>query len=74
MKMYVRLCIFSCVARVSELEHIQCVWQEYKETRKELEFLLSQERELLQRIAFSQEMDMKGYKAGVESDLKVSRK
>ena len=33
---------FSCVARVSELEHIQCVWHEYKETRKELEFLLSQ--------------------------------
>lgn len=61
---------FSCVSRVSELEHIRCVWLEYKETRRELEMLLSQERELLQRIAFSQEMEMEGYKAGVESDLK----
>lgn len=60
---------FRCVSRVSELDHIQCVWQEYKETRRELELLLSQERELLQRIAFSQEMEMEGYKAGVESDL-----
>ena len=59
------------MSRVSELEHIRSVWLEYKETRRELEMLLSQERELLQRIAFSQEMEMEGYKAGVESDLKV---
>ena len=59
------------MSRVSELDHIQHVWQEYKDTRRDLELLLTQERELLQRIAFSQELEMEGYKAGVESDLKV---
>ena len=59
------------MSRVSELDHIQHVWQEYKDNRRDLELLLTQERELLQRIAFSQELEMEGYKAGVESDLKV---
>ncbi|XP_053408387.1 uncharacterized protein LOC123564827 [Mercenaria mercenaria] len=59
-----------CTNRVMELEHIQYVWQEYKETRCELEFLLTQERELLERIAFSQEMDDQGSRIGVEADLK----
>jgi hypothetical protein len=56
---------------VLELEHIHSVWNEYKEHRLELEFLLTQERELLERLAFSQEMDEHGYRAGAEADLKV---
>ncbi|XP_060582066.1 uncharacterized protein LOC132738570 isoform X2 [Ruditapes philippinarum] len=59
-----------CTNRVLELEHIQYVWQEYKETRSELEFLLTQERELLEKLAFSQEIDEHGSRVGVDDDLK----
>jgi len=59
----------SCASRLAELEHIAHVWHEYVDMQHELEFLLSQEREIIERLAFSQEMDIDGYKAGVEADL-----
>ncbi|XP_052767291.1 uncharacterized protein LOC128208037 [Mya arenaria] len=55
---------------VGELEHIGCMWREYIDTRRELEFLLTQERELLQKIAFSQEVNTDGNRVDVENDLK----
>jgi hypothetical protein len=67
------LIYFRCTNRVLELEHIQYVWQEYKETRSELEFLLTQERELLEKLAFSQEIDEHGSRVGVDDDLKVAK-
>lgn len=58
--------------RLGELENVEGVWIEYMETRKELEFLLTQERDLIERLAYSQEVDAEGNRIGVEADYKVN--
>ncbi|KAL3873508.1 hypothetical protein ACJMK2_036617 [Sinanodonta woodiana] len=59
----------SCIEAVRNLHRTQLVWQEYRDTRKELEFLLTQERDLLQKLAYCQETDMNCDNA--EKDLKT---
>lgn len=60
-----------CIIRLGELENVEGVWLEYKETRRELEFLLTQERDLLERLTYSQEIDSEGNRLGAEANLKV---
>lgn len=48
------------------------MWLEYIDTRKELEFLVTQETELLKRLAYSQEVDADGNRLSAEADLQVS--
>ncbi|KAL4237335.1 hypothetical protein ACF0H5_002053 [Mactra antiquata] len=62
--------IQKCSGRVLELEQISGVWMEYSEARRELEFLITEEHELLERLAFSQDFDEHGCRAGAEADLK----
>ena len=48
------------------------VWLEYLDTRKDLECVITEERQLLEKLAYSQHMDSDGNRLGVEADLQVS--
>ena len=64
---------YRCSLKLPQLQKHLLAWYEYMETKKELDYMLKQQRQQLDTIRHQIEVDFPKNKPSIQNDLKVSR-
>lgn len=64
---------YRCSLKLPQLQKHLLAWYEYMETKKELDYMLKQQRQQLDTIRHQLEVDFPKNKPNIQNDLKVSQ-
>lgn len=63
-----------CATKLPQLQKYLLVWYEYNETKKELDYMLKQQRQQLDSIVYHLEVDLPKHQPNVQNDLRAVQK